>query len=69
MADGTPLELLAKAEGASALWIEIDSPVEPKDLVPGPASTNANARPLDLRLKRLTLEDLYVQLIGEAVID
>ena len=91
VADGTPLQLLAQAEGASTLWIEIDKPVEPENLVPGAAfegrdgallryrtrdSTAAivglgaalkasHATLLDLRLKRPTLEDLYVQLIGD----
>ncbi len=90
VADGTPLQLLAQAEGASTLWIEIDKPVDPENLVPGATfegrdgrllryrtkdSTAAivglgaslkssNAALLDLRLKRPTLEDLYVQLIG-----
>jgi ABC-2 type transport system ATP-binding protein len=95
VADGTPLELLSRAEGASTLWIEIDSPVEPANLVPGArfdgrdgallryrtkdsttaivglgeALKSSNARLLDLRLKRPTLEDLYVQLIGEPAIE
>ena len=95
VADGTPLELLAKAEGASTLWIEIDRPVEPANLVPGArfegrdgallryrtkdstaaivglgaSLKSSNARLLDLRMRRPTLEDLYVQLIGETVID
>ena len=90
VADGTPLDLLAKAEGASTLWIEIDKPVDPANLVSGATfdgrdgallryrtkdSTAAivglgeslkssGASLLDLRLKRPTLEDLYVQLIG-----
>jgi ABC-2 type transport system ATP-binding protein len=90
VADGTPLELLARAEGASILWIEIDRPVDPENLVEGASfegrdgallryrtkdSTAAivglgaslkssNARLLDLRLKRPTLEDLYIQLVG-----
>lgn len=90
VADGTPLQLLAQAEGASTLWIEIDKPIDPENLVPGASfegrdgrllryrtkdSTAAivglgaslkssNAALLDLRLKRPTLEDLYVQLIG-----
>lgn len=92
VADGTPLQLLAQAEGSSTLWIEIDKPVDPENLVPGAAfegrdgrllryrtkdSTAAivglgaalkssHAALLDLRLKRPTLEDLYVQLIGDA---
>ena len=90
VADGTPLQLLAQAEGSSTLWIEVDKPVDPENLVPGASfegrdgrllryrtkdSTTAivglgaslkssNAALLDLRLKRPTLEDLYVQLIG-----
>ena len=94
VADGTPLELLARAEGASTLWIEIDRPVEPKNLVPGArfegrdgallryrtkdstaaivglgaSLKSSNATLLDLRLKRPTLEDLYIQLIGETVV-
>lgn len=95
VADGTPLELLARAEGASTLWIEVDRPVEPENLVPGArfegrdgallryrardstaaivglgaSLKSSNAKLLDLRLKRPTLEDLYIQLIGETVID
>jgi len=90
VADGTPLHLLAQAEGSSTLWIEIDKPVDPENLVPGAsfeghdgrllryrtkdstaaivglgaALKSSNAALLDLRLKRPTLEDLYVQLIG-----
>jgi len=94
VADGTPLQLLAQAEGASTLWIEIDKPVDPENLVQGATfegrdgrllryrtkdSTAAivglgaslkssNAALLDLRLKRPTLEDLYVQLIGVSAV-
>ena len=90
VADGTPLQLLAQAEGVSTLWIEIDKPVDPENLVPGAlfegrdgrllryrtkdstaaivglgaSLKSSNAALLDLRLKRPTLEDLYVQLIG-----
>jgi ABC-2 type transport system ATP-binding protein len=90
VADGTPLQLLAQAEGSSTLWIEIDKGIDPENLVPGASfegrdgrllryrtkdSTAAivglgaslkssHATLLDLRLKRPTLEDLYVQLIG-----
>ena len=35
----------------------------------GASLKSSNARLLDLRLRRPTLEDLYVQLIGETVID
>jgi ABC-2 type transport system ATP-binding protein len=91
VADGTPLDLLARAEGASTLWIAVDTRVDPAHLVPGAAfeghdgawlryrtkdSTAAivglgvslkssGASLLDLRLKRPTLEDLYIQLIGD----
>ena len=90
VADGTPLQLLAQAEGSSTLWIEIDKPIDPENLVPealfegrdgrllryrtkdstativglGASLKSSNAALLDLRLKRPTLEDLYVQLIG-----
>lgn len=94
VADGTPLELLARAAGRSTFWFSIDG-TEPRD--PGaflagcayegrdgalyryttddPTKAVVNladalrasgARLLDLRLKRPTLEDLYVQLVGEA---
>jgi len=92
VADGTPLQLLAQAEGSSTLWIEIDKPVDPENLVPGAtfegrdgrllryrskdstaaivglgaALKSSHASLLDLRLRRPTLEDLYVQLIGDA---
>ncbi|MEO5761951.1 MAG: ABC transporter ATP-binding protein [Vicinamibacteria bacterium] len=91
VADGTPLDLLAKAEGASTLWIEIDKPVDPASLIPGAifegrdgallryrtkdstaaivglgeALKSSHASLLDLRLKRPSLEDLYIQLIGD----
>ena len=35
----------------------------------GASLKSSNARLLDLRLRRPTLEDLYVQLIGESEID
>lgn len=92
VADGTPLQLLAQAEGSSTLWIEIDKPVDHENLVPGAtfegrdgrllryrtkdstaaivglgaALESSQAALIDLRLKRPTLEDLYVQLIGDA---
>jgi ABC-2 type transport system ATP-binding protein len=91
VADGTPLDLLARAQGASTLWIEIDKTVDPVNLVPGAlfegrdgallryttkdstaaivglgaALKSQNLTLLDLRLKRPTLEDLYIQLIGD----
>ena len=92
VADGTPLDLLARAKGASTLWIQVDQTVEPENLIPGArfegrdgallrysttdstaaivglgaALKASNAALLDLRLKRPTLEDLYVELIGDA---
>lgn len=90
VADGSPLDLLARAAGESTLWIEVAGQVNPETLVPGATfvgrdgallrysaadSTAAivglgevlkvsGASLVDLRLKRPTLEDLYVQLIG-----
>lgn len=92
VADGTPLELLTRAAGASTLWLGVGADVDPTQLVPGAAfegrdgallryrtadPTSAivgladslrasGARLDDLRLKRPTLEDVYVQLVGEA---
>jgi ABC-2 type transport system ATP-binding protein len=94
VADGTPLQLLAQAEGSSTLWIEIDKPIDPENLVPGAlfegrdgrllryrtkdstaaivglgaSLKSSSASLLDLRLKRPTLEDLYVQLIGVSAV-
>jgi len=91
VADGTPLDLLARAEGVSTLWIAVDRGVDPVRLLPearfegadggllrytvgdptaavvalGASLKGSGANLLDLRLKRPTLEDLYVQLIGD----
>ncbi len=91
VADGTPLELLARAEGGSTLWISIDKGIDPENLVPGArfegrdglllryttkdstaaivglgiSLKSSGASLLDLRLRRPTLEDLYIQLIGD----
>ncbi len=90
VADGTPLELLARAAGASTLWLGVGGDVDPKRLVPGAAFEGhdgallryrtadptaailgladslraSGARLDDLRLKRPSLEDVYLQLVG-----
>jgi ABC-2 type transport system ATP-binding protein len=92
VADGSPLELLARAAGASTLWLDVTGAAEPERLVPHaafdgrdgslwryrtPDPTGAivgladtlratGARLNDLRLKRPSLEDVYLQLISEA---
>jgi ABC-2 type transport system ATP-binding protein len=89
VADGTPLELLARAAGASTLWLEINGAGDPSRLVPqatfegrdgallrfrtsdptaaivGLADSlrSSGAQLADLRLKRPSLEDVYLQLI------
>ena len=90
VADGTPLELLARAAGASTLWLEINGGGDPCRLVPqatfegrdGPLLRYRTSNPTaaivgladslrssggelaDLRLKRPSLEDVYLQLIA-----
>jgi ABC-2 type transport system ATP-binding protein len=92
VADGTPLELLARAAGASTLWLEVTGAIDPSHLVPqatfegldgslfryrtadptaaivGLADSlrASGARLDDLRLKRPSLEDVYLQLVGVA---
>ena len=92
VADGTPLDLLARAAGASTLWLEISGTIDPSRLVPqatfegrdgslfryrtadptaaivGLADSlrASGARLDDLRLKRPSLEDVYLQLVGAA---
>jgi len=92
VADGTPLDLLARAAGASTLWLEISGTIDPSRLVPqatfegrdgslfryrtvdptaaivGLADSlrASGARLDDLRLKRPSLEDVYLQLVGVA---
>jgi ABC-2 type transport system ATP-binding protein len=89
VADGTPLQLLARAAGASTLWVEINGALDPSRLVPqatfdgrdgsllryrtadptaaivGLADSlrSSGAQLADLRLKRPSLEDVYLQLI------
>ncbi|HWI20319.1 MAG TPA: ABC transporter ATP-binding protein [Vicinamibacterales bacterium] len=90
VADGTPLQLLSRAAGASTLWLEVSGVIDPATLVPQatfegrdgslfryrtPDPTAAivgladslrtsGARLDDLRLRRPSLEDVYLQLVG-----
>jgi ABC-2 type transport system ATP-binding protein len=91
VADGTPLDLLARAAGASTLWLDVTGgDVDPARLVPQAAFEGrdgallryrtadptaaivgladalraSGARLADLRLKRPSLEDVYLQLVG-----
>jgi ABC-2 type transport system ATP-binding protein len=92
VADGTPLELLSRAAGASTLWLAVAGSVDPARLVPGAAFEGldgallryrtadptaaivgladslraSGARLDDVRLKRPSLEDVYLQLVGTA---
>jgi ABC-2 type transport system ATP-binding protein len=92
VADGTPLELLAQAAGASMLWLDVSGAVDPSRLVPeatfegrdgamwryrtadptaaivglADALRKSGASLADLRLKRPSLEDVYLQLVGAA---
>jgi ABC-2 type transport system ATP-binding protein len=92
VADGSPLELLARAAGESTIWLSVTGAVDPARLVPHAVLEGADgaltryrttdptaaivglaeslrasgARLDDLRLKRPSLEDVYLQLVGEA---
>jgi ABC-2 type transport system ATP-binding protein len=92
VADGTPLELLARAAGASTLWLAVQGQVDAERLVPQATFEGLDGNLLryrtadptaaivglaeslrvsglrldDLRLKRPSLEDVYLQLIGES---
>jgi ABC-2 type transport system ATP-binding protein len=92
VADGSPLELLTRAAGASTLWLDVNGVADPAHLVPhatfdgrdgslwryrtpdptsaivglADALRNTGVRLHDLRLKRPSLEDVYLQLIAEA---
>ncbi len=89
VADGTPLELLARSAGASTLWLEVNGVNDPSRLLPQATfegrdgalfrfrtsdptaaivtladSLRASGATLtDLRLKRPSLEDVYLELI------
>ncbi len=91
VADGTPLELLARSAGASTLWLDVSGVDDPSRLLPQAAfegrdgvmfryrtadptaaivaladSLRASGATLaDLRLKRPSLEDVYLELIEE----
>lgn len=90
VADGSPLELLAQAAGASTLWLSVDGAVNAEQLMPeatfegldaglfryrttdptaailslADALRASGAQLDDLRLKRPSLEEVYLQLIG-----
>ncbi|HUR20410.1 MAG TPA: ABC transporter ATP-binding protein [Vicinamibacterales bacterium] len=93
VADGTPLELLARADGSSTLWLAVHGSVDAERLMPqatyegldgtlfrystadptaailGLADSlrASGARLDDLRLKRPSLEEVYLQLIGASL--
>ena len=90
VADGMPLEILARGAGASTLWVQVKGAVDPVQLVPGAAfeghegglwryRTNDSTLAIvgladalrtsgatleDLRLKRPSLEDVSLELVG-----
>jgi len=92
VADGTPLELLARAAGTSTLWVAVNGDVDAERMIPQAAFEGldgalfryrtddptaaivglaeslrvSGARLDDLRLKRPSLEDVYLQLIGSS---
>ena len=89
VADGTPLELLARSAGASTLWLEVSGVPDPSRLLPqatfegrdgamyryrtadptaaivalADSLRASGAKLADLRLKRPSLEDVYLELI------
>ncbi len=89
VADGTPLELLARSAGASTLWLEVNGVDDPSRLLPratfegrdgalfrfrtsdptaaivalADSLRSSGATLADLRLKRPSLEDVYLELI------
>jgi ABC-2 type transport system ATP-binding protein len=91
VADGTPLQLLARSAGASTLWLDVSGVDDPSRLLPlasfegrdGAMFRYRTADPTaaivaladslrasglklaDLRLKRPSLEDVYLELIAE----
>ena len=93
VADGSPLELLARGEGASTIWVAVTGCDDVAHLVPGAIFEGhdgqllryqavnptaaivgladtlraSGARLDDLRLKRPSLEDVYLQLVGSPV--
>jgi ABC-2 type transport system ATP-binding protein len=92
VADGTPFDLIGRAQGASTMWIAFSGPFDPHALeaagavhqgVEGAHHRFATRDPAavivalgdmlksqkvtltDLRMKRPTLEDVYLELVGE----
>ena len=89
VADGTPLELLARSAGASTLWLDVSGVADPSRLLPqatfegrdgamfryrtadptaaivalADSLRASGAKLADLRLKRPSLEDVYLELI------
>jgi ABC-2 type transport system ATP-binding protein len=89
VADGTPLQLLARSAGASTLWLEVNGVDDPSRLLPratyegrdgamfrfrtsdptaaivalADSLRSSGATLADLRLKRPSLEDVYLELI------
>ena len=89
VADGTPLELLARSAGASTLWLDVSGVPDPSRLLPqatfegrdgamfryrtadptvaivalADSLRASGAKLVDLRLKRPSLEDVYLELI------
>jgi hypothetical protein len=92
VADGTPLELLARSTGLSTLWLAVEGELDCEPLLAtgavyqgrdGRHERFATADPtavvlalgevlrmqrltlLDIRMKRPTLEDVYLELVAE----
>jgi len=92
VADGSPFDLIGRAQGASTMWIAFSGPFDPRALEVAGAvhqgvegthhrfSTRDPAAVIvalgdmlrsqkvtltDLRMKRPTLEDVYLELVGE----
>ncbi|MCA9726197.1 MAG: ABC transporter ATP-binding protein, partial [Candidatus Eisenbacteria bacterium] len=92
VADGTPLELLRHAAGASTVWLRVDGALDPGALITagtvqmepeggylrfqttdpaafvstlGDVLRKQTLSLTDLRLKRPTLEDVYLELVAE----
>ncbi len=91
VADGSPFELLQRAQGGSTVWIRVDKELDPVGLFRAGAQPTGreddyyrfttedpaafvvalgrtlqegNLTLLDLRMKRPTLEDVYLELVG-----
>jgi ABC-2 type transport system ATP-binding protein len=91
VADGTPLDLLKRASGATTLWIAAEGPFDPAPLVAAGCTLTGREKDhlllttydptaavlalgdllrapgvklTDLRMRRPTLEDVYLELVG-----